>query len=193
MKNIKEQISYKEKRRMMTENVKNYKSCDDITEEIASLSKQRQELENELTVLQKKSKRAESYQNKKLSSSQDSAEAFPKSRPYRNLWKLKPKNPQKSKIICEVSNSSESNDNTVILSDNESDAQTSNDQSLSIDQSSSSSVEQVSSNDQTASADLISTVDEMSAVNQTSATEQTSVHQPSSASQSATDQKTFFF
>ena len=156
----------------MAENVKNYKSCDDITEEIASLSKQRWELENELNVLQKKSKRAESYWNKKLSSSQDSDEAFLKSQPCQNLWKLKPKTP---KIICEVSNSSESNDDTVVLSDNESDAQTSNDQSLSIDQSSS-SVEQVSSNDQTASADLISSVDEMSAVNQTSAIEQTSIY-----------------
>jgi len=34
----------------MAESVKNYKVCDDITEEIASLSKQKRELENELLV-----------------------------------------------------------------------------------------------------------------------------------------------
>jgi len=39
VQNIKERISYKEKRRQMAETVKNYKACDDITKEIASLSK----------------------------------------------------------------------------------------------------------------------------------------------------------
>ena len=54
MQNIKERISYKEKRRQMGESVKNYKACDDITEEIVSFPKQKWELENELLVLKKR-------------------------------------------------------------------------------------------------------------------------------------------
>ncbi|XP_065918714.1 uncharacterized protein [Dysidea avara] len=69
IQNLKERISYKEKRRQMAENVKNYKACDDITAEIASLSKQKRELENELLVLQKKTKRSMSYHSRNVASS----------------------------------------------------------------------------------------------------------------------------
>ena len=76
IQNMKERISYKEKRRQMAESVKNYKAFDDITEEIASLSKQKRDLENELLILKKQTKRFILYQSKNVASSQESAQTW---------------------------------------------------------------------------------------------------------------------
>lgn len=123
VKNIKERISYKEKRREMAENIKNYKNCDDLTEEISSLSKQRRELESELVLLQKKDKRAKSYLLKKQwSFSQGSDDSFNKPR---SLAKRKQKSKKSEKLQKydeseSMSSGNESNDTiTVASSDDE--------------------------------------------------------------------------
>ena len=168
IQNLKERISYKEKRRQMAENVKNYKACDDITEEIASLSKQKRELENELLVLQKKTKRSMSYHSRNVASSQGSGDSSSKTR--RLHKSLKPK---ESKVVLEVSSvysDDSSSADTIILSDNES--------------SQTSSRGQSSSNSQMSSGDQTSFVDESPSVDQTSSTElMSSTDQISSAGQ----------
>ncbi|XP_065907720.1 uncharacterized protein [Dysidea avara] len=168
IQNLKERISYKEKRRQMAENVKNYKACDDITEEIASLSKQKRELENELLVLQKKTKRSMSYHSRNVASSQESDDSSSKTR--RLHKSLKPK---ESKVVLEVSSvysDDSSSADTIILSDNES--------------SQTSSRGQSSSNSQMSSGDQTSFVDESPSVDQTSSTElMSSTDQISSAGQ----------
>ena len=55
-------ISFKEKRVTAAENMKNYKTCDEITGEISELKTKRRELDLELKDLQKKEKRAKKYQ-----------------------------------------------------------------------------------------------------------------------------------
>ena len=69
IKNIKEHISYKEKRRQAAEDIKNYRVCDDITEEIGSLSKESRQLAAELKLLAKKDKHSKLYYKRKSSSS----------------------------------------------------------------------------------------------------------------------------
>jgi len=64
IKNVQDQISYKEKRRQMAENIKNYKNCDELTEEIAELCKKRRENENELALLEKKAKKSKIHMSK---------------------------------------------------------------------------------------------------------------------------------
>ena len=48
LKNVSERIAYKEKRREACEGMRNYKTCDEITEEIGELKKQQQVLQAEL-------------------------------------------------------------------------------------------------------------------------------------------------
>ena len=67
-------ISFKEKRVIAAANVKNYKSCDEITGEVSELKTKRRELEAELKELQSKDKRAKNYL-----ASRDRASSTPKS------------------------------------------------------------------------------------------------------------------
>ena len=107
--NIKDRISYKEKRREMAENIKNYKNCDDLTEEISSLSKQRREFESELMLLHKKGKRAKSYQIKKqLNSSQGSDDSLFKPR-----YSAKGKQKSKKFQNCDESESTSSGNESI--------------------------------------------------------------------------------
>jgi hypothetical protein len=55
-------ISFKEKRVTAAENMKNYKTCDELTGEISELKTKRRELEAELKLLEQKDKRAKHYQ-----------------------------------------------------------------------------------------------------------------------------------
>ena len=55
-------ISFKKKRVTAAENMKNYKTCDEITGEISELKTKRHELESELKELQRKDKQARKYQ-----------------------------------------------------------------------------------------------------------------------------------
>ena len=117
--NIKDRISYKEKRREMAENIKNYKNCDDLTEEISSLSKQQQELESELMLLHKKDKRAKSYQIKKqLNSSQGSDDSLFKPR-YSAKGKQKSKKFQNCDEPESVSSGNESIETITVASSDE--------------------------------------------------------------------------
>ena len=82
VKNIKDRISYKEKRCQMAENVKNYKTCDELTEEITEVCKKRREIENKLTVLEKKTKKSKVYMSKKHYNSSDDSSV--RSKPVEN-------------------------------------------------------------------------------------------------------------
>ena len=76
IKVINERISYKEKRRTMAETVRNYKLCEEVTEEIGDLQKQRNQLEAELKELKKKDNKSSWYRHRKyisLSSSDSKA------------------------------------------------------------------------------------------------------------------------
>ena len=68
------QISFKEKRVDMGIAQKNFKLCDQLSDEISNLQQKRRELQAELKVLAKKEKRADTYQfKKKLSNLRSSA------------------------------------------------------------------------------------------------------------------------
>ena len=75
LKDLKQRISFKEKRVNAAENMKNYKVCDEITGEISEIKAKYRELEEELKVLVTKEKRAQQYQGIRSSStSSDQAE-----------------------------------------------------------------------------------------------------------------------
>ena len=65
MANIDKQLTFKNKRHQQAETVRNYKMCEDITEEIKFVMKQNRELSEELTKLQEKDWRAKWYHKRK--------------------------------------------------------------------------------------------------------------------------------
>lgn len=78
---INQQITFKEKRIESAVEIKNFKLCDNLSEEIHELQKRRQELNNELKLMQKKDKKARWYQTKKqIQSSSDSESSSPSKR-----------------------------------------------------------------------------------------------------------------
>lgn len=78
LQNIRERIEYKEKRRSHSEGIRNYKACEEITEEIGQLKKQKQELQAELTALQKRDKKSKWYKRMRtVNSSSISSEDEP--------------------------------------------------------------------------------------------------------------------
>ena len=74
LKQLDQQIMFKEKRRDQAESVRNYKLCDELTEEVGKLKATRREASNELKLFQKKVKQARWYQEKRRRSSDGSAE-----------------------------------------------------------------------------------------------------------------------
>ena len=72
IRNIKERIAYKEKRRQTAEGMKKYQLCEEITEEIGSLSKESRELSHELSLLSKKDECSKRYHRKKSTSTSPS-------------------------------------------------------------------------------------------------------------------------
>ena len=60
--NIDEQLLFKEKRRQQAEGIRNYKVCDQITEEIGIVKQQRRKLSNELHVYHEKERKAKWYE-----------------------------------------------------------------------------------------------------------------------------------
>lgn len=76
IKDITDQILYKEKRREQASNSHNYKSCDMLTEEMSQLKSERRQLECELTLLKKKQKRAKGMKDKRRSSVACSPDTF---------------------------------------------------------------------------------------------------------------------
>ena len=79
-------IRFKEKRCSQAETTRNYKVCDQLTEEQMELKKKRRELEAELTIICRKEKRAQRYLSQKPSS--ESAETSTSTSPF-----LSPKSP----------------------------------------------------------------------------------------------------
>ena len=80
MKTIKEElsdlqnrVSFKRKRLDAAEVTKNYKLCDQLSEEIADLNKSKRLLEVELDMLQKKEKKSKRYYQRKRESDSDSS------------------------------------------------------------------------------------------------------------------------
>ena len=74
IKNIKERISFKQKRRQTAEN---YRICDEITEEMGTLSKECRLLEAELALLSKKDKHSKLYFKRKSKSPLSSSTCSP--------------------------------------------------------------------------------------------------------------------
>ena len=78
MKQLDQQILFKEKRHDQAESVRNYKLCDELTEEVGKLKATRREAFNELKLFQKKEKQARWYQEKRRRSTDGSAEKKPR-------------------------------------------------------------------------------------------------------------------
>ena len=68
LKGYDDRISYKEKRVYAATNIKNFKLCDELTEEIMAIKSKRFSVFNELKELQKKEKRSKSYKSSQSSS-----------------------------------------------------------------------------------------------------------------------------
>ena len=66
LKNVSERIAYKEKRREACEGVRNYKTCDEITEEIGEQKKQQQVLQAEFREFSKRDKKSKWYTQKSV-------------------------------------------------------------------------------------------------------------------------------
>ena len=78
LKQLDQQIMFKEKRRDQAETVRNYKLCDELTEDVGKLKGTRREAFNELKRFQRKEKQARWYQEKRWRSSYGSAEKKPR-------------------------------------------------------------------------------------------------------------------
>ena len=78
MKQLDQQIMFKEKRRDQAESVRNYKLCDLLTEEIGKLKGTRRETSNELKLFQRKEQQAKWYLEKRRKSSDGSSVKKPR-------------------------------------------------------------------------------------------------------------------
>lgn len=61
IKDLSEQLHYKNLRRVAAENMHNYKECDKLTEQLSTLKAERHKLDLELKALTKKQKKSEWY------------------------------------------------------------------------------------------------------------------------------------
>lgn len=66
--NLEQQIHFKNKRLQQAENVKNYKLCEEITEEVQVITRQKRELKEELRMFQEKERKAHWYIQKRKKS-----------------------------------------------------------------------------------------------------------------------------
>lgn len=69
LKDIVDRLTFKEKRRQGAEAVRNYKLCEELTEDISTLRGQKRELEAEQKILKKKSTCSKKYKENKYASS----------------------------------------------------------------------------------------------------------------------------
>ncbi len=60
--NLNEQTRFKEKRRQQAESIRNYKLCEEITEEIGLICQQKRKLSEELAIFREKERKAKWYQ-----------------------------------------------------------------------------------------------------------------------------------
>jgi len=79
IKDYNDRLSFKEKRRQQASNSRNYKLCDQLTEEMADLKQKKRECENELNVWKQKQKKSSWYNKKKKGTSASSTEIISES------------------------------------------------------------------------------------------------------------------
>lgn len=117
--NLKERLSYKHKRRLAAETVKNYKLCDEISEEIGTVSKKSNELKQELAELMKKDSRSKVYhKNKARGSSSTSSRNTSSVASDDSDVTTRPSQREPSAALSEHESGEPSDgNNTVILSD----------------------------------------------------------------------------
>ena len=70
---IKDRISFKEKRRYAAEAIRDYKKCDEITEELTHLKHKKRELEDELKALKSKEQQSKRYKDRSNSQKSNSS------------------------------------------------------------------------------------------------------------------------
>ena len=70
-KDLSYQIGYKQKRREAANNIRNYKECDKLTEEMSELKSQKRKLETELAMLTKKQRKSSWYYSRKHGDNSD--------------------------------------------------------------------------------------------------------------------------
>lgn len=68
VKDLNDQIAYKEKRREAASNIHNYKDCDVLTEQMSALKTEKRQLEYELATLTKKQNKSKWYKERKRTS-----------------------------------------------------------------------------------------------------------------------------
>ena len=73
IRDLKDRIGFKEQRRRAAENVKDYKKCEDLTEQITTLRHQFRELEAEMKKLETKNRQSKWYFKRKTSGTSGSA------------------------------------------------------------------------------------------------------------------------
>ena len=71
--NLDKQLHFKNKRLQQAENIKNYKLCEEITEEVQVITRQRRELKEEQRRFQEKERKARWYQRRKSDSNQSAS------------------------------------------------------------------------------------------------------------------------
>lgn len=137
-KDLNDQIGFKEKRREVANNIKNYKECERITEEMSDLKSQKRKLETELALLTKKQQKSIWYQKRKRgvnshNAGSDSRDSHPSRKKARSLavdgTSTSTPSFKSSSPVSSVSHMSEtlsasefsdnSQDDTVILSSDE--------------------------------------------------------------------------
>lgn len=73
LSNIEKQLHFKNKRLQQAENIKNYKLCEEINEEVQIVTRQKWELTNELKRFHEKERKARWFQRKKKQQAKSSA------------------------------------------------------------------------------------------------------------------------
>ena len=78
IKDMNERIEFKNKRRDAASNVRNYKECDEFTEQMSNLKNEKRLLETELSALTKKQKKSVWYKKKKNDADDNSESSYAK-------------------------------------------------------------------------------------------------------------------
>lgn len=102
IQDITQMIRFKEKRCSQAETTRNYKICDQLTEEQMELKKRKRDLEAELTVFCRKEKRARRHRTMTMLSSSPSSETSRSPTPF-----LHPKSPFSSAPTSPLTHSSD--------------------------------------------------------------------------------------
>ena len=136
VKDITEQLSYKEKRRENASVMHNYKDCDLISEQMSELKSERRKLNIELTNLTRRQKKSKWYHGKKLArkdsaqSTLDFSPSSSSSTDHRHVSSSPVPNTSSSNSSHDISlmsdSDGESDPDTVILSSDESNVFTTN-------------------------------------------------------------------